>query len=169
MKKRLLFGVKFLEYMDMSDQAENSAANQRRRGRPFSPGVSGNPAGKPRGTRNRTTLAVESLLDGEAEKLTRKLLELALNGDVTALRLCIDRVAPIRRGRPVNIPVPQITDAATILQAHAVVLAEVAKGALTPDEGEALARLLLSYLKTVETVELERRIAALERSTSEPA
>ncbi|HEY1745611.1 MAG TPA: DUF5681 domain-containing protein [Xanthobacteraceae bacterium] len=146
----------------MSDQGENSAANQRRRGRPFAPGVSGNPAGKPRGTRNRTTLAVEALLDGEAEKLARKAVEVALTGDVTALRLCLDRIAPDRRGRPVYLTLPQITDAATVLEAHAVVLAELASGQLTPDEGEALGRLLQSYLKAVETVELDARIAALE-------
>jgi hypothetical protein len=52
----------------------------------FKPGQSGNPAGKPRGSRNRTTLAVEALLDGEAETLTRKAIELAKAGDLAALR-----------------------------------------------------------------------------------
>jgi len=123
--------------------------------------TSGN-RGRPAGSRNRTTRAVEALLDGEAEELTRKLVALALKGDVTALRLCLDRIAPARRGRPVYLALPRITDAATILQAHAVVLAELAKGKLTPDEGEAVARLLQSYIKAVESVELDARIAALE-------
>ena len=66
--------------------AEKSAANQRtKRGRPFEKGQSGNPAGKPRGTRSRLTQAAEALLDGEAEKLTRKAIELALQGDIAAL------------------------------------------------------------------------------------
>jgi hypothetical protein len=56
----------------------------------FKPGQSGNPAGKPRGSRNRTTLAVEALLDGEAETLTRKAIELAKAGDLAALRVCLD-------------------------------------------------------------------------------
>jgi hypothetical protein len=71
---------------------ENSA--RKPRGRPFKKGVSGNPAGKPPGSRNRTTLAVQALLDGEAERLTRKCVELALQGDSTALRLCMERLVP---------------------------------------------------------------------------
>jgi hypothetical protein len=57
-------------------------------------GVSGNPAGKPKGARHKTTLAVQALLDGEAEALTRKCIELAKEGDTTALRLCMERLAP---------------------------------------------------------------------------
>src|SRR4029077_7685570 len=44
---------------------------------PWHPGQSGNPSGRPKGSRNRTTLAAEALLDGEAEQLTRKAIELA--------------------------------------------------------------------------------------------
>src|SRR5262245_47204912 len=47
------------------------------RGRPFEPGQRGNPSGRPKGARNKTTIAVEALLDNEAEALTRKLIELA--------------------------------------------------------------------------------------------
>ena len=60
----------------------------------FRPGQSGNPKGKPKGARNKATLAAQSLLDGEAEALTRKAVELAKAGDMTALRLCLERVVP---------------------------------------------------------------------------
>jgi hypothetical protein len=50
---------------------------------PFQPGQSGNRAGKRKGTRNKVTLAVEALLDGEAETLTRKAIELAKAGDLS--------------------------------------------------------------------------------------
>ncbi|WP_346658170.1 DUF5681 domain-containing protein [Bradyrhizobium sp. 138] len=63
----------------------------------FQPGQSGNPRGRPRGSRNRTTLAVEALLEGEAEALTRKAIELATGGDIQALRICLDRLCPPRR------------------------------------------------------------------------
>ena len=56
----------------------------------FSPGVSGNPAGRLPGTKNRATKAAEELLEGEAEALTRKAVELALEGDTVALRLCLE-------------------------------------------------------------------------------
>src|SRR3978361_2276837 len=64
----------------------------------FAKGQSGNPAGKPAGTRNATTLAVEQLLHGEAEAITRKAIEMAKEGDTIALRLVLERVAPVRRG-----------------------------------------------------------------------
>ena len=67
----------------------------------FKPGTSGNPSGKPAGARNKTTLAVEALLDGEAEYLTRKAIELAKAGDMAALRLCLDRIVPARKDRHV--------------------------------------------------------------------
>jgi Family of unknown function (DUF5681) len=73
---------------------------------PFQPGLSGNPAGKPKGTRNKTTLAVEAPLDGEAETLTRKAIELAKAGDLAALRVCLDRIAPPRKDRPVLFELP---------------------------------------------------------------
>lgn len=69
-------------------------ATHRQRGRPFPKGVSGNPAGRKAGTRNRATMAAEALLDGEAEALTRKAVELALQGDTVALRLCLERLCP---------------------------------------------------------------------------
>jgi len=64
------------------------------RGRPFQPGQSGNPDGRPKGARNAATVAAEVLLDGEAEAITRKCVELAKEGDTVALRLCLERILP---------------------------------------------------------------------------
>ena len=76
--------------------ADNTAEIQR--GRPFEKGVSGNPTGRPRGSRNATTLALEALLDGQANALTQKAIDLALGGDMAALRLCLDAILPPRKG-----------------------------------------------------------------------
>src|SRR5438874_12919139 len=89
-----------LEAPSASPETSIDAPLDRPRGRPVQRGTSGNPAGRPAGSRNRTTLAVQALLDGEAEALTRKAIELASNGDLNALRLCLDRVIPIRRDQP---------------------------------------------------------------------
>jgi Family of unknown function (DUF5681) len=86
--------------------AENSGPKQR--GRPFKPGQSGNPAGKPKGARNRSTIAAELLLEGEAKALTRKAIELGLAGDTTALRLCLERLVPPRKDRPISLDLPAI-------------------------------------------------------------
>jgi hypothetical protein len=91
--------------------AANAAEKQRQRGRPFPKGVSGNPTGKRPGTRNRATMATEVLLEGEAEAVTRKAIELAKGGDITALRLCLDRVVAPRRERPVQFRLPALRSA----------------------------------------------------------
>ena len=74
----------------------------------FQKGQSGNPAGRPKGARNKATMAALNLLDGEAEALTRKVIKMALNGDIQSLRLCLERiVAPVKE-RPINITLPAI-------------------------------------------------------------
>jgi hypothetical protein len=84
------------------------------RGRPFVKGRSGNPRGRPVGARNRKTLVAAVLLDGESEALTRKAVELALAGDPTALRLCIERILPPCRERAVRFELPPIENAADV-------------------------------------------------------
>ena len=78
-----------------------------KQGARFRKGQSGNPSGRPRGARNKTTLAVEALLDGEAEVLTRKAIERAKDGDSVALRLCLERILPPRKDRPVSFALPK--------------------------------------------------------------
>ena len=103
-------------------------------GRPFEKGRSGNPTGRPAGSRNQATRAAEVMLDGEAEALTRKAVELALDGDATALRLCLDRVIAPRRERPVQLALPPIREAADAAGAMAAITAAVAQGDITPGE-----------------------------------
>ena len=91
--------------MESSNAAVNTAGKQR--GRPFEPGKSGNPNGRPKGARNRTTALAEGLLDGEAEAITRKLIDKALEGDNAALRLCLERLLPPKRGRTVSFELPE--------------------------------------------------------------
>jgi hypothetical protein len=91
--------------MTMTDGIAPKAPG-RVRGRPFERGRSGNPSGRRVGCRNKTTIAAATLLAGEAEALTRKAVELALVGDPTAMRLCIERVLPQCRERTVKFALP---------------------------------------------------------------
>src|SRR5215813_3228417 len=97
----------------MSSQQISDEAVQpvKARGRPFEKGQSGNPAGRPKGARNRTTIAVEALLDGQAEAITQKAIELALQGDRVALRLCLERILPAQRERRINFAMPSLESA----------------------------------------------------------
>ncbi len=128
------------------------------RGRPFR---AGNP-GRPRGTRNKARLALETLLEGEGEALTRKAVQLALGGDVTALRLCLDRILPPRKDRHVPFALPPLESAADAVKATAALVAAVAAGDLTPSEAAELSKLVEGYTRAVELRELEARLAALE-------
>jgi hypothetical protein len=147
--------------------AANTAKKQRGTGRPFKKGVSGNPAGKPPGARNKTTLAVQELLSGEAEKLTRKCVELALEGDSTALRLCMERLAPPPKDRPIDFPIPPATTAREINMALAKVAEAVGAGTITPGEGNSLAALLEVHRRGIESADLEDRLERLERESDQ--
>lgn len=130
------------------------------RGRPFEPG---NP-GRPKGARHRTTLAIEALLEGEHEKLTRKAVELALGGDTTALRLCLERLAPARKDAPVSVELPRIEKPADAVAASAALIEAVSAGEITPDEAGRVMTLLTAHRTILETAELAARIAALEEA-----
>ena len=125
-------------------------------------------AGKPRGTRHKTTQAVLTLLEGQGEALTRKAVEMALAGDSVALRLCLDRIAPPRKDIPVQFALPRMTTAHDAAQAAGAVLEAVAEGELTPTEGATVMSLIDGYRKILELLELEARISALEGHQRRP-
>ncbi|GJE52653.1 hypothetical protein GOFOIKOB_5727 [Methylobacterium tardum] len=128
----------------------------------FGAGRSGNPAGRPKGARNHTTRAVEALLDGEAAALTRKAIELALDGDGPALRLCLDRLLPPRKDRPVTFALPPIVTTDDLPKATGAIVAAVAAGELTPAEAAEISKTLDVHVRAIEATELHRRMAALE-------
>jgi Family of unknown function (DUF5681) len=140
--------------VDLQEQAEQVGRDGRGR---FRKGRSGNPAGRPGGIPNPTTRAAALLLDGEAEALTRKAVELALAGDPAALRLCLDRILGPRRGRPVELALPPIDSATDLVSALAAVVAAAASGAITPDEALALSQMADSFIRPLAAREEERR------------
>ena len=143
---------------------ENSDGNQTVVAKPwrFQPGQSGNPAGKPKGARHAATLAAEALLDGEAEALTRKCIERAKEGDMVAMRLCLERILPARKSRSVAFDLPTIDTAADLVPAFAAVVKAMASGEIAPDEAMTVAGVLEMKRKAIETVDIERRLAAIE-------
>lgn len=139
----------------MTTKRKNAATT---RGKPFEPG---NP-GRPRGARHKTTLAIEALLDGQYEALTQTAINAALGGDMTALRLCLERLAPARKDAPVSVELPAVKNAADAVEASSAVLAAVAAGEITPDEAGRVMSLLNAHKALLETGDLEARITALE-------
>ena len=131
-------------------------------GRPFKKGKSGNPAGRPQGSRNKATLAIDELLDGEADKLTRKAVELAMEGDTTALRLCLERLCPPRKDRPVSFHLPKMETPVDAVAAMAALLAAVAQGEVTPGEAQTITAVIEAQRRVIECEDHERRLRALE-------
>ena len=145
---------------------ENSGAKQAGR---FEKGRSGNPAGKPKGCLHKATRAAQALLDGEAEALTRRAIEKALEGDATALRLCLERICPPRRDRPVMFSLPTINSATEASGAMAAILSAVASGDMTPGEAQDVATLIDCLRRTIETTELEFAHSRAEAQPKEAA
>lgn len=123
----------------------------------------GNP-GKPRGARHKATQATLALLSGEADAITRQAVAMALEGDTTALRLCLERIAPPKRDAPVQFDLPHMETARDAATAAGAVLGSVALGDLTPTEGAHIMALVESYRRTLETTEIEARITELEQA-----
>lgn len=144
----------------MTELAVSTALKQR--GRPWRKGESGNPQGRPTGSRNRTTAMAEAFLHGEAEKLVRTAIDLALTGDVTALRLCLERLIPPRRERTLAFTLPKITCAADASQAMAAIAQAVAQGEMVIGEAAEFGKLIESYVKVVVADDFEARLRALE-------
>ena len=128
------------------------------RGRPFQPG---NP-GRPLGSKNRTTRLLEQLMADEGEKLTRKVIDLALAGEVSCIKFCLDRLLPRRNGRPVDFVLPAVNDARDIVPTMAAITTGVNNGDLTAEEAVQLVHVLEGYTKILETHDHATRLEILE-------
>lgn len=152
--------------MDETGNRQNPAGDT---GRPVWRGAggrfgAGNP-GKPAGAKRKVTLAVEAIMEQAAGAMTERLVELAGKGELGALRICIDRLAPARRDALVQFDLPPVDTAEDAGRASSAVLAAIAAGELSPAEGQSVMAILVSHKGIVETVDIERRLAALEAET----
>ena len=135
------------------------------KGHRFKPGQSGNPAGKPRGARNHTLLALDKIGAEGAEDVLRQAVTAAKGGDMRAAEMILSRVWPPRRGRPVALALPAVLTAADTVAALGALVGAVAAGELTTEEGAAVAGMLEMQRRAIETADLERRVAELEAQT----
>ena len=137
------------------------------RGRPFQRGApSPNPSGRPLGARNRSTLAAAALLEGEAEALARKAIELGLKGDMTALRLCFDRVLPRCRERPLSVGLPELKSAGDSVKAMAAIAEAVSAGNITLGEASEMVKVVEGFIRAIEVNDLDVRLKILEAQSS---
>lgn len=129
----------------------------------FQPGQSGNPAGRPKGCRNKATQAVLALMEGAGEQIVQAVIRAAQSGDLAAAKMVIDRLAPPARERLVSLPdLPDTGTLAGIDQASQVILEAAASGDLTPGEASTLSGIVEVRRRVLETRELGDRLEALE-------
>ena len=142
--------------MEMTDNAAPRHSGQWKKGQ------SGNPAGMPKGTRHRATMLAEKFMEDDAEDIVRAVVNAAKAGDPTAMRLCIERLAPLRKGRPITFDLPDIETASDITKAFCMIAKAMAAGEMTPDEAGTVATVIEAHRKAIEMAELEERVRKLE-------
>jgi hypothetical protein len=134
------------------------------RGKPFEPG---NTFGKGRqpGSRNKKSRLEESLAD-HGESIIQKCKLMALNGDRTALRLCVERLIPIAKPSGTRFRLPKMQTGADLKTVLPSILNQTSKGRLNAYEAEALAKVVETQQRAGEFTEFDERIRALEESKS---
>jgi hypothetical protein len=146
----------------VTDEAPPPAKSRANAGK-FVPGRSANPSGKKRGTKNRRTVIAEKLLAGvDVAAILAKLERQAKKGDTAAARLILDRALPARRGLPIAIKLPAIATAADCVTAMSVVMGALASGRISTIEASELSNVIDATRRTIETIDLETRLAAIE-------
>ena len=135
-----------------SDRTERDHAGR------FQPG---NP-GRPKGARHAALVALDAIGADNARDVMQAVVDAAKAGDMRAADILLSRLWPARKGRPVTLDMPPLRTAADVAGALAEVAAEMAAGTITPEEAGAVAAVLETQRRAIETEDLERRIATLE-------
>lgn len=144
----------------MTDHAETT--DPKVRGRPWQPGQSGNPAGRPKGARHVALVALDAIGAAGAETVLQAVVRAAEGGDMRAADILLRRLWPERKGCPVALDLPPMQTATDLAEGLGAVAAAVAGGEISPEEGQAVAAVLEAQRRAIETADLERRITLLE-------
>lgn len=130
----------------------------------FQKGHSGNPKGRPKGKKNKSTLLAQSLLENDVEVICTRLLIEAKEGNIQAIKIVMDRILPARKELPIVLDLPEIKTPTDLLNAISAITTAVGSGIISPSEGEALSRIIDINLKAVALQDFEKRLILLEET-----
>lgn len=131
----------------------------------FKPGKSGNPAGRPKGIKDRRVALREKLLP-HADQLIEMVTTFAKSGDMAAMKIVMDRIIPPLKEEPIHVTIPKIESAVDCRQAQAAVVNAVAAGDMLPSEGQAISSLIEAQRRAFETTELAQQMRDLHEEIS---
>ena len=133
-------------------------------GKPWQPGQSGNPSGRPKGSKNKKPAKSEcvELLESKAPELIEKVIAQALSGDMRAMAICIDRLYPSLKSRDQAVSLEGFR-LGTLVEKGEIVLATLGEGKLTSSEATQLMQSINHQARLIETEELQQRISVLEQ------
>jgi hypothetical protein len=147
----------------LNNKSKNINKNSPKKSRGFQKGNKLG-TGRPVGSRNAATLAMAKFFDGESDRLSRKAVEMALEGDTTAMKLCLERILPPRKDRPTVLDVPElktIDDAPKIMMN---IVNEMSCGNVTVNEALGAAGVIKEWRQSYEANVLENRLAEIEKT-----
>jgi hypothetical protein len=124
--------------------------------------------GRPAGSRNKSTLVFDEIgREGIADTIRMVKRKADKEGSLRAAAILLARTWPRGRGRPVALDLPPVETAAGVVQAHAAVVAAMAAQQITPEEAKAVADVLESQRRAIETHDHDKRLQALEQKKAE--
>lgn len=130
---------------------------------PFQPGQSGNPSGRPLGIIDKRIKNRELFLE-RAPKLIDKVINMALDGDITAMKICIDRIIPKVNSDTLEHPISigNMKDPKKLLDLGNDIINKVSNGSLSTQNGKTISEALENQRKLIETVELKTILEELQ-------
>ena len=128
--------------------------------RGFAPGVSGNPAGRPKGLKDKKNRIAEEF-EKDGSKVARVVIDKAMAGDMTAANLVLSRISPPLKTRAEKI-VFSLDAKAPLTEQGRQILMGVAEGSIDPDTGKLLLDCLSNFVGLMQVDELDARLRALE-------
>jgi hypothetical protein len=130
----------------------------------FKKGKSGNPHGKPKGSRHKASLLAEKLFETDLEIVCSQVVQQAKEGNLMAAKIILDRILPARKDRLININLPLVKNPDDAIEALRLICHAVGNGEITPVEGESLSKMIEIQTKGLELYDFEKRLQKINEA-----